>query len=97
MLGTSEWEQAFYRVQPSSQTDLFRGETNERTKVTVEDMEHFFSDRLKSLFPKGAVSEPVALKNSANCPLYLLWFAASNDHGAPIALKIAEHILNGVR
>lgn len=97
MLGTSDWEEAFYRERPTLQQDLFGGVETERAKVTPEEMGSFFFERLKTLFPEGAVSEPVALKNSANCPLYLLWFAASNERGAPIALKIAKHILNGVR
>lgn len=97
MLGTSEWEEAFYLDQPTLQQDLFGSVETERAKVTAEEMGRFFFERLKALFPKGAVSEPIKLKNSANCPLYLLCFAASNKQGAPIALKIAEHILNGVR
>jgi hypothetical protein len=32
-----------------------------------------------------------------NNPLYLLCFAAGNDKGAPIAVKIANHILKEAR
>jgi hypothetical protein len=34
--------------------------------------------------------------NSANCPLYIVSFAVSNEKGAPIALKIATHLLKTV-
>jgi hypothetical protein len=33
------------------------------------------------------------LRNSANCPLYLLCFAVGSEKGAPIALRIANHLL----
>jgi len=33
------------------------------------------------------------LRNSLNNPLYLLCFAAGNDRGATIAVRIANHIL----
>ncbi len=41
-----------------------------------------------------AVSDqPRVLSNSSNSPLYLLCFAAGNEKGAPIALKIANYLL----
>lgn len=36
------------------------------------------------------------LLNSTNRPLYLLCFEVSNEKGAPIALKIATHLLRTV-
>lgn len=55
----------------------------------------YFNNRLKSVFP--GVAEPGVLRNSSNCPLYLLCFAAGNAKGAPIALKIANHLLKEMR
>ena len=52
----------------------------------------YFNDRLKSIFAAVA-DEPKVLRNSANSPLYLLCFAAGNPKGAPIALRIASHLL----
>ncbi len=40
---------------------------------------------------------PLLHYNSKNVPLYLLCFAAGNPKGAPTAVKIAQHILNGMR
>src|SRR5437016_2140181 len=37
--------------------------------------------------------KPRVLANSSNIPLYLLCFAAGNPAGAPVALKIANHLL----
>ncbi len=46
----------------------------------------------------AAVAEqPGVLRNSANCPLYLLCFAVGNLAGAPIALRIANHLLKKVQ
>ena len=51
------------------------------------------NERLKAVF--AAVAEqPRVLANSTNCPLYLLCFAAGNLKGAPIALRIANHLLS---
>ena len=41
----------------------------------------------------GDLEHPRVLRNSANCPLYLLCFAVGNEKGAPIALRIANHLL----
>ncbi|HKY35174.1 MAG TPA: hypothetical protein VJN18_04485 [Polyangiaceae bacterium] len=45
----------------------------------------------------GVVDEPGVLWNSANNPLYLLCFAVGNERGKDIALRIANHLLKGVR
>jgi len=43
-----------------------------------------FNARLKAVFAAVA-PEPKVLRNSTNCPLYLLCFAVGNQAGAPIA------------
>lgn len=37
------------------------------------------------------------MRNSKNVPLYLLCFAAGNPRGGPIAVKIAQDILEGMQ
>lgn len=64
-------------------------------KATNETIGRYFNDRLKLVF--AGVAEPGVLRNSANCPLYLLFFAAGNPKGAPTALNIANHLLKGMR
>ncbi len=49
-------------------------------------------EELKVEFPAVA-DEPKVLRNSVGCPLYLLCFAAGSASGAPIALRIANHLL----
>jgi three-Cys-motif partner protein len=89
LLGTEDWYEEFYRV--DSLPNLF-GAEDRVVKATTETIGRYFNDRLRSVFP--AVAEnPRVLRNSANSPLYLLCFAAGNRKGAPIAVRIANHLL----
>jgi three-Cys-motif partner protein len=93
LLGRTDWYETFYRVE--RRPTLF-GDAEERlVKATNESIGLYFTERLKSIFP--GVAEPGVLRSSSNCPLYLLCFAAGNAKGAPIALKIANHLLKEVR
>ncbi len=89
LLGTEDWYEEFYRVE--STPTLF-GDADRLVKATTETIGRFFNERLKSVFVAVA-KEPKVLRNSANCPLYLLCFAVGNEKGAPIALRIANHLL----
>jgi len=90
LLGTEAWYDEFYR---SERTLTLFGEAEERVvKASTETIGRYFNNRLKSIFA-GVATEPKVLRNSGNSPLYLLCFAAGNLRGAPIALRIAEHLL----
>jgi hypothetical protein len=66
----------------------------ETTKIAnLEKIQEFFIGRLRTVF--SAVAEPMLLRNNKGAPLYLFCFAAGNPRGAPIALKIAEHLIGG--
>ena len=93
LLGTQDWYDEFYRVE--HQPTLFGTDEERVVKATNDTIGRYFNNRLKSVFP--GVAEPGVLRNSSNCPLYLLCFAAANENGAPTALKIANHILKEVR
>ena len=56
-------------------------------------IEDYFKTRLRTIFARVA-DNTVRLKNSKNIPLYLLFFMAGNERGAPIAVKIAESIMS---
>lgn len=89
LLGTEDWYEEFYRVE--SAPSLFAAE--ERViKATTETIGRYFNERLRSVFAAVA-DKPKVLRNKANCPLYLLCFAVGNHKGAPIALRIANHLL----
>lgn len=91
LFGTPDWFDEFYRVERTS--TLFGHEEETIKRASKDTIGRYFVSRLRSVFP--AVSErPLVLSNSSNCPLYLLCFAASNERGAPIALRIANHLLS---
>jgi three-Cys-motif partner protein len=89
LLGTDTWYDEFYRVE--RETTLF-GAEDHVVKARTETIGRYFNERLKSIFA-GVAEHPKVLRNSANCPLYLLCFAVGNERGAPIALRIANHLL----
>ena len=91
--GATDWFQAFY--QKTEQYDLLSGQpTIETYKVAnFDSISRYFLKRLKTVFPHVA-RNPLPLFNRANCPLYLLCFAAGNSgSGGKVAVKIAEDIL----
>ncbi len=90
LLGTEDWYEEFYRVE--STPTLFGRAEDRIVKATTDTIGRYFNQRLKSIFPAVA-EQPKVLRNSANSPLYLLCFAAGNQNGAPIALRIANHLL----
>lgn len=89
LLGNEQWYDEFYRVE--REQTLFGAEEH-IVKATTETIGRYFNERLKSLFPAVA-PEPRVLRNAGGCPLYLLCFAAGNENGASIALRIANHLL----
>lgn len=92
LLGTTDWYDAFYRVE--AENTLF-GVEERVIKASTETIGQYFVDRLRGVFA-GVADHPKVLRNSTNCPLYLLCFAAGNPRGARIAVKIANHLLDTV-
>jgi three-Cys-motif partner protein len=89
LLGSSNWFEEFYRIDPNP--DLY-GHEQQLLRAPVEEIGRYFLDRLRTLFPAVA-DHPRVLSNSTHSPMYLLCFAAGNARGAPIALRIANHLL----
>lgn len=93
LLGTPDWREEFYSVEQDRQ--LF-GEPKERiVKASIETTGRYFNKRLEGVFP-GVAPKPAVLRNSVGNPLFLFCFAAANEKGAPIAVKIANHLLKGL-
>jgi three-Cys-motif partner protein len=89
LFGTNEWSNRFY--QTKVRNGLF-GEFEELVRdATVENIQGFIKERLGTQFT--AVANSRVLRNSKSSPLFALCFAASNEKGAPTALKIAQGIL----
>jgi three-Cys-motif partner protein len=93
LLGSPDWYEAFYKVEHIPM--LFDTPEPKLVKATTETIGKYFNDRLAQIF-SGVAPKPRVLLNSANCPLYLLCFAVGNSNGAPIALRIANHLLETV-
>jgi len=94
LLGTDEWYEAFYAVEP--EPTLFDQEEERVVKASTEAIGSYFNQRLKTIFA-GVAEEPGVLRNSRNNPLYLLCFAVGNERGRDIALRIANHLLREMR
>lgn len=93
--GESDWFEVFYQL--AKQMAFFNQEEHwQRIGNIFEKIEQYFMERLQNVFEQVA-DNPLLLYNSRNVPLYLLCFAAGNPRGAPTAVKIAEHILNGMQ
>jgi three-Cys-motif partner protein len=91
ILGTDAWQEIFYKE--LVEQGLFGEEVTRIVKTaTFATMTKFFLERLESVF-EAVSPEAMALTNSRGNPLYMLCFAAGNKVGAPIAVKIANHLL----
>lgn len=91
ILGTGAWESIFY--EELVQQGLFGEEVTKVVKTaTFASMKTFFLERLQSVFD-GVAPYAMALTNSTGNPMYLLCFAGGNKRGAPIAVRIASHLL----
>ena len=88
--GTRDWREAFY--ESKAEPSLFGMESKTEKITDFGGIACYFVKRLETIFP-GVAKNPLALHNSANTPLYLLCFAAGNERGAKIAVKIAQDIL----
>ncbi|MEZ5329944.1 MAG: three-Cys-motif partner protein TcmP [Verrucomicrobiales bacterium] len=88
--GSDEWQAYFYKKQ---EADLFGEEFMSKQPKVFEKLSEFITMRLNTVF-EGATNKPLILKNSSGAPLFLLCFASGNPKGAPIALRIANHIIN---
>lgn len=91
LFGSDDWREEFYRTQIVD--DLFGDQhTIEVKDADFKKIGTYFVQRLRSVFA-DVVDNPLPLRNSKNVPLFLLCFAAGNAKGAPIAKRIASHIL----
>jgi three-Cys-motif partner protein len=90
LFGTHEWYDNFYQIKTTG--GLFGEMIMTEKTATIPAISAYFVDRLKTVFA-GVAENPLSLYNTKNNPLFLLCFAAGNPKGAPIALRIAQHIL----
>lgn len=85
ILGTSEWENYFYKPALNDHKDLFpEHEAAVRRTANAEGILNYVSQRLSGLFPY--VTEPRILLGPSNAPLYALYLTLTNDSEKAIAL-----------
>jgi three-Cys-motif partner protein len=99
--GDSSWRQAFYaKPEPPVIEDMFQDMLPTAKEEKLDDpfgrLSKYVTARLKTIFA-DAVDKPLILKTASGSPLFLLCFAVANERGAPIAKRIANHILNKQR
>lgn len=94
VFGTQEWFERFYRT---SREDSIFGQSYETVQKTCnfDSIGEFYLERLKNIFAEVAPSSRI-FRNSRGTPLFQLFFAAGNDKGAPIAVRIAKHLLENL-
>jgi hypothetical protein len=93
IFGTEEWFKAFYRTKKVAR---FFGPSEVVQKSSdFEGIGKFFLERLRAIFA-GVAETPKVFPNSRGSPLFQLFFAAGNAKGAPIAVRIADHLLRNI-
>ena len=88
--GREHWQTLY---QPSAQMSLFGDEPNLQRESGGNRIPQLYRDRLTSAFTRVAPTQR-ELRNSRNVAIFDLFFAAGNPVGAPIAVRIADHILS---
>ena len=91
LFGETGWKETFYSQ--SEQTTLFGDAEINKVPKVFETLSSYVTCRLESVFEKANQS-PLILKNKSGTPIFLLCFASGNPKGAPIATRIAQHIIN---
>jgi three-Cys-motif partner protein len=93
VLGTDEWEDAWYDT-PHGGKDMFDHQQTRVRMVNVDTIESYVKNRLESVF-KGAVLEPFRTHTKKGAPLASLFFAVSNPSkpAVRVATSIAKDIL----
>ena len=94
IFGTDEWFERFYSTRTLN--DIFgRSEEIVFKACNFQRIAQFYNERLKVIF-SGVAKQTKVFYNSRQSPLFQLFFAAGNPKGAPIAIKIAEHLLRNI-
>ena len=91
VFGDESWKE-LQRPAAQQSFDLFGDGPDIETEAGVEAIGRAYMAKLEVAFA-GVAPAARILRNSRNSPLYLFMFAAGNKAGAPIAVRIANHLL----
>lgn len=88
--GREHWRNLY---QPSRQLSMLESALEQERAPGNEQIADAYRNRLASVFASVAPTRRT-FSNSNNSPMFDLIFAASNPIGAPVAIRIASHILD---
>ena len=91
VFGNREWRDVLYRTY--SQPNLFGEEETHTVREEQQAIVDLYLQQLSSVF-SAVAPHPKWFRNSRNSPLFSLMFAAANERGGPIAVRIANDLLN---
>ena len=90
VFGSQVWQAELYRTQV--QQTLF-GDQAQIVRNDQQAIVDLYLTKLREAFP-AVSNSPRWFRNSRNSPVFALMFAAANERGGPIALRIANDLLN---
>lgn len=95
LLGDPSWRTAFYKK--DLEMDLFAAQEHETKQVKLPEIEKFILKRLEGTFAKVS-SYPRVFRNSKNSPMFIFFFAVSNNSRSAqnLAFKMADYILKNL-
>ncbi len=94
IFGTQDWFEHFYKTRTLD--DIFGKSVDTIVKACdFTRIGNFYKSRLKTIFP-GVAEKPKVFYNNRGSALFQLFFAAGNTKGAPIAIRIAEHLIRNI-
>jgi len=94
LFGTQDWFEHFYETQT---LDNIFGQSIDTIDKACDftRIGNFYKNRLGTIF-SGVAEQPKVFYNSRGSALFQLFFAAGNAKGAPIAIRIAEHLMRNI-
>lgn len=87
--GDESWKNLY---DEPSQMDMF-GQKKEVREGDPKQLIEIYKTKLTELFGNRFLKQSRELKNSRNAPLFEFMFCAGNPKGAPIAKRIAKHLI----
>jgi len=94
IFGTQDWFENFYKTRTLD--DIFGKPVEIVLKAcNFQRIGEFYKERLKTIF-SGVAEKPKIFYNSRGSALFHFFFAAGNPKGAPIAIRIAEHLMRNI-
>ena len=94
LFGDNEWETKIYKTK--KQGSLLTLDSDNVEKGNYEVIVDFFVENLKKDFGSKGVAKPKILYSNKNTPMFALCFASGNPKGQPIAVNIANGILQNI-